>query len=103
MATHSRAAKEDSRTYWDEKFETMPTAELEKFQLRKLKETVDWVFERIPFYRRKLDDARRSRGMSNGQTRARQAATAPRWRTRDRHAQRERVFTSRRDVRDRIV
>jgi phenylacetate-CoA ligase len=57
MATHSRAAKEDNRTYWDEKFETMPTAELEKFQLRKLKETVAWVYERVPFYRRKLDEA----------------------------------------------
>ena len=40
MATQSRAAKEDSRKYWDEKYETMPTAELQKFQLRKLRETV---------------------------------------------------------------
>ena len=57
MATQSRAAKEDSRKYWDEKFETMPTAELQKFQLRKLKETVAWAYERIPFYHRKLDEA----------------------------------------------
>ena len=62
MATQSRAAKEDSRKYWDEKFETMPTGELEKFQLRKLKETVAWVYERVPFYRRKLDEA----GMKSG-------------------------------------
>ncbi len=57
MATQSRAVKEDSRKYWDEKFETMPTAELQKFQLRKLKETVAWVYERVPFYRRQLDEA----------------------------------------------
>jgi phenylacetate-CoA ligase len=57
MATQSRAAKESSRKYWDEKFETMPIAELQKFQLRKLKETVAWAYERIPFYRRKLDEA----------------------------------------------
>jgi hypothetical protein len=35
MATKSRAAKEDSRNYWDEKFETMPTTDLLKFQLEK--------------------------------------------------------------------
>jgi phenylacetate-CoA ligase len=57
MATQSRTVKEDSRKYWDEKFETMPAAELQKFQLRKLKETVAWAYERIPFYRRKLDEA----------------------------------------------
>jgi len=56
MATKSRAVKEESRMYWDEKFETMPTAELQKFQLRKLKETVAWAYERIPFYHRKLDE-----------------------------------------------
>jgi phenylacetate-CoA ligase len=56
MVTQSRAVKDDSRKYWDEKFEAMPTAELQKFQLRKLKETVAWVHERIPFYRRKLDE-----------------------------------------------
>ena len=34
----------------------MPAAEIRKFQLRKLKETVAWVYERVPFYRQKLDE-----------------------------------------------
>ncbi|MEJ5358870.1 MAG: phenylacetate--CoA ligase [Desulfobacterales bacterium] len=49
--------KKSERRYWDEKFETLPLPELQKFQLRKLKETVEWVYERVPFYRRKLDEA----------------------------------------------
>jgi len=57
MPTKSREVKRASQKYWDEKFETMPLAELQKFQLRKLKETVEWVYERVPFYRRKLDEA----------------------------------------------
>ena len=35
----------------------MRVKELQKFQLAKLKETVGWVYERVPFYRRKLDEA----------------------------------------------
>jgi phenylacetate-CoA ligase len=57
MPTKSREVKRASQKYWDEKFEPMPVAELQKFQLRKLKETVEWVYERVPFYRRKLDEA----------------------------------------------
>jgi phenylacetate-CoA ligase len=34
----------------------MPLADLQKFQLEKLKETVAWAYERIPFYRRRLDE-----------------------------------------------
>lgn len=49
--------KKSERKYWDEKFETLPLPELEKFQLRKLKETVEWVYERVPFYKRKFDEA----------------------------------------------
>jgi phenylacetate-CoA ligase len=56
MATKARDAKKETKSYWDEKFETMPVPELEKFQLRKLKETVAWVYERVPFYRRRLDE-----------------------------------------------
>ncbi|MGE5256138.1 MAG: phenylacetate--CoA ligase family protein, partial [Hyphomicrobiales bacterium] len=56
MPTKSRAVKKGDRKYWDEKFETMPIADLKKFQLRKLRETVEWAYERIPFYRRKLDE-----------------------------------------------
>ncbi|OQY60686.1 MAG: phenylacetate--CoA ligase [Desulfobacteraceae bacterium 4572_88] len=41
---------------WDEKFECMPVDELQKLQLEKLKDTVAWVYEKIPFYKRKLDE-----------------------------------------------
>ncbi|MDR3568802.1 MAG: phenylacetate--CoA ligase [Syntrophobacteraceae bacterium] len=41
---------------WNEKFECMPFAEMQKFQLAKLKETVDWLSERVPFYRKKLGE-----------------------------------------------
>ncbi len=57
MAGKAAESKTAKQKYWDEKFETMPMAELQKFQLRKLKETVEWAYTRIPFYRRKLDEA----------------------------------------------
>jgi len=57
MPTKSSEVKGASQKYWDEKFETMPVAELQKFQLRKFKETVAWAYEHIPCYRRKLDEA----------------------------------------------
>ncbi len=41
---------------WDEKFETMSTDEMQAFQLGKLKETIAWVYERVPFYKRKFDE-----------------------------------------------
>jgi len=41
---------------WDEKFECMPVEELQKFQLEKLKETAAWVYERVPFYKKKYDE-----------------------------------------------
>ena len=40
---------------WNDKFECMPVGELNKFQLQKLKETVAWVCERVPFYKQKLE------------------------------------------------
>jgi phenylacetate-CoA ligase len=43
--------------YWDQKFETMSLEEMEEFQGRKLRETVRWLYERVPFSRRKLDEA----------------------------------------------
>jgi phenylacetate-CoA ligase len=43
--------------FWNEKHECMPEAEIKKLQLEKLRETVQWVYERVPFYRRKLDQA----------------------------------------------
>lgn len=42
--------------YWDEKFETMALEEMQDFQLKQLQETVSWVYEKIPFYKNKLDD-----------------------------------------------
>jgi phenylacetate-CoA ligase len=43
--------------YWNEKIETMPRAELEKLQLRKLKEQVKHCYEDSAFYRKKFKDA----------------------------------------------
>jgi phenylacetate-CoA ligase len=42
--------------YWDEKYETMPEEEMRRFQLEHLKKTVKWVYERVPFYKKKFDD-----------------------------------------------
>jgi phenylacetate-CoA ligase len=41
---------------WNDTFECMPVADLQKFQLEKLKETVAWVYAKVPFYHRKLDE-----------------------------------------------
>ena len=41
---------------WNDKFECMPVEELKKFQLEKLKETVAWVSERVPFYKNKFKE-----------------------------------------------
>ena len=42
---------------WNDAFECMDREEMEKFQLAKLKETVAWVIERVPFYRKKFEEA----------------------------------------------
>lgn len=42
--------------YWDKKFETMSLDEMQAFQLKQLRETVAWVYEKVPFYKNKLDD-----------------------------------------------
>jgi phenylacetate-CoA ligase len=41
---------------WDEKFEAMSTDEMQAFQLKSLQETVAWVYERVPFYKKKFDE-----------------------------------------------
>ncbi len=41
---------------WDEKYETMSTDEMQAFQLQKLQETVAWLYERVPFYKKKFDE-----------------------------------------------
>ena len=43
--------------YWNEKIETMPRAELEKLQLRKLKEQLKHCYEDSAFYRKKFKEA----------------------------------------------
>ncbi len=42
--------------YWNEKVECMPEEDIRKHQLEKLKETVAWVYERVPWYRQRLDE-----------------------------------------------
>ena len=41
---------------WDEKFEAMSTDEMQAFQLQALQKTVAWVYERVPFYKKKFDE-----------------------------------------------
>jgi phenylacetate-CoA ligase len=41
---------------WNDAFECMPVDKLQQFQLDKLKETVAWVAEKVPFYRDKLKE-----------------------------------------------
>ncbi|GAB6061438.1 phenylacetate--CoA ligase family protein [Deferrisoma palaeochoriense] len=44
------------KKYWNEEFETMPLEKLREFQAAKLRETVAWLYERVPFYKQKLDE-----------------------------------------------
>ncbi len=41
---------------WNKKFECMPVEKLQKFQLEKLKETVNWISKKVPFYKNKLKE-----------------------------------------------
>ena len=42
--------------YWDEKFETMDLEELQAFQFGKMRETLEWVYDRVPFYKKAFDE-----------------------------------------------
>ena len=44
------------KKYWDEKFETMSLDEMQAFQLSKLQETTEWVYKRVPFYKKKMKE-----------------------------------------------
>jgi len=44
------------KKFWNETAETMPEETMKALQLAKLKETVKWVYERVPFYRAKFDE-----------------------------------------------
>lgn len=41
--------------YWNQKIETMPRADIQKHQLQKLKELVNYCYENSSFYRKKFD------------------------------------------------
>ncbi len=41
---------------WNDEFECMPTEKLQQFQLQKLKETVAWAAQKIPFYKQKFKE-----------------------------------------------
>lgn len=41
---------------WNDEFECMPVEKLQGFQLEKLKETVAWVNEKVPFYNKKFKE-----------------------------------------------
>ena len=41
---------------WNDAFECMPVEKLKAFQLEKLKETVAWIKEKVPYYRNKFKE-----------------------------------------------
>ncbi len=43
--------------FWNKKAETMSRDELTALQLKKLRETVKWAYERNDYYRAKMDKA----------------------------------------------
>ncbi|MDQ1240573.1 MAG: phenylacetate-CoA ligase, partial [Thermodesulfobacteriota bacterium] len=45
-----------SKKYWDEKFETMNERDMAAFQTEKLKETLEWVYNKVPFYKKAFDE-----------------------------------------------
>jgi phenylacetate-CoA ligase len=45
-----------SKKYWDEKFETMNERDMAAFQTGKLKETLEWVYNKVPFYKKAFDE-----------------------------------------------
>jgi phenylacetate-CoA ligase len=42
--------------YWNKEFETMSLDEMQAFQLKRLQQTVAWLYEKVPFYKNKLED-----------------------------------------------
>lgn len=45
-----------SKKYWDEKFETMNEDQMKALQTEKLKETLQWVYDRVPFYKKAFEE-----------------------------------------------
>ncbi len=42
---------------WNEKSECMPVAQIQALQVEKLKETLEWVAKRVPFYKKSFKEA----------------------------------------------
>ncbi len=42
--------------FWQQEIETMDRAELERLQLKKLRNIVDYCYNRVPFYKKRLDE-----------------------------------------------
>jgi len=42
--------------YWDKEHECMPLENMQKLQRKALKETVTWIYERVPYYKNTLQD-----------------------------------------------
>lgn len=42
---------------WNQKYECMPREEMEALQLERLRWTVKWSYDRVPLYKKKLDEA----------------------------------------------
>jgi phenylacetate-CoA ligase len=55
MIASDRNGRSRMRNCWNERFETMPLAELQRFQLDHLRKTVRRTYEKVPFYRNKFD------------------------------------------------
>jgi len=45
-----------SKKYWDDKFETMNERDMAAFQTEKLKATLQWVYDKVPFYKKAFDE-----------------------------------------------
>jgi phenylacetate-CoA ligase len=45
-----------SKKFWDEKFETMSDAQMRAFQTDKVKETLKWAYDRVPYYKKAFDE-----------------------------------------------
>ena len=41
---------------WNKEYECMPLDKLQQFQLEKLKETIDWISKKVPFYKNRLKE-----------------------------------------------
>lgn len=45
-----------SKKFWDEKFETMTESQMKAFQTEKVKETLQWTYDRVPYYKKAFDE-----------------------------------------------